>query len=150
MPQNVGFVRSEVTAKLGLWTLIRDCLEGQAKIKSAKDTYLPRPNASDTSDENKKRYDAYIQRAVFYNVTRRTLDGLVGQVFIREPVSEIPDRLDPLVEDIAGGGVGLIEQSKKTLSDVVSFGRSGLLVDYPETDGPVTVAQQEAGFVRPT
>jgi hypothetical protein len=52
--------------------------------------YLPQPNPHDKSLANTERYKQYIQRAVFYNVTKRTLEGLVGAVFLREPLALLP------------------------------------------------------------
>jgi hypothetical protein len=148
-PPNVRFLRAELRAELPKWRLIRDCLAGEEAVKASAELYLPRPNAEDKSSENKARYQAYVQRAVFYNATKRTLDGLVGQVYLRDPTQEIPESLKFLMGDVDGAGIGLHEQSKKTLADTVSFGRVGLFVDYPPTDGTVTKAQQEAGYVRP-
>lgn len=147
---SVTFVRDEVLAQLPKWQLIRDCLEGQAAVKKARDKYLPIPNAGDRSQENLARYNAYLERAQFYNATRRTLDGLVGQVFIRKPVRELPPQLELLESDVDGVGVSLDQQAKKVLGDTMSYGRLGLLADYPRTAGPTTVAQQESGYIRPT
>src|SRR5574340_1363124 len=117
---NVGFIRREVFLHLTKWRTIRDCLAGQDAIKAAGDKYLPRPNPEDTSEENKNRYKSYLERAVFYNVTHRTLDGLVGQVFMREPVVEMKDeKLNVLLLDADGAGVSLNEQSKKALADTM-------------------------------
>lgn len=148
---NVAFIRKEVRDQFNKWGMIRDCLAGQEAIKGAGTKYLPMPNPEDQSKENKDRYESYKERAVFYNVTRRTLDGLVGQVFMREPVLDLKNaKLQPLVLDVDGAGVSLAEQGKKTLADTMSYGRVGLLTDYPETDGSVSLADQEKGFIRPT
>jgi hypothetical protein len=147
---NVRFMRNEVRQELPKWTLIRDCVEGQSAIKNAKETYLPRPNKADTSEENQERYNAYIERAVFYNATRRTLDGLVGQVFTRDPKAELPKGLEILLQDVDGGGVVLNQQAKRCLSEVMSYGRAGLLVDFPETVAPASKSDLENGYIRPT
>lgn len=147
---NVAFIREELKRLLPSYNLIRDCIEGETKIKAAGDKYLPRPNAADTSPENVARYKAYKERAVFYNVTQRTLYGLVGQVFTREPVVEVPTLLDPVTTDANGGGVSLVQLSKRATLQVLAYGRSGLLVDYPATEAPASLAELEAGDIRPT
>lgn len=147
---NVQFIRPEVEAMQPRWDLIRDCLGGQDSIKEAGDTYLPRPNPSDTSEENVERYAQYLERAVFYNVAQRTHAGLVGQVFQKPPVLETPAQLEPVVEDADGSGVGLISQAKKALGLVVGHGRCGLLVDHPETQEATTREAVLDGVVRPT
>lgn len=148
---NVAFIRPELSKLLPQYYLIRDCLSGEPTIKGARTVYLPMPNAEDQSKENKARYDSYLKRAVFYNVTRRTLNGLVGQVFMRDPVVKVPSLLNPVIENASGTGVSLTQQSKKTLSLTLAYSRAGLLVDYPEVpEGGATIADLEAGRVRPT
>ena len=148
---NVAFIRPELSKLLPQYYLIRDCLSGEPTIKGARAVYLPMPNAEDQSKENKARYDSYLKRAVFYNVTRRTLNGLVGQVFMRDPVVKVPSLLNPVIENASGTGVSLTQQSKKTLSLTLAYSRAGLLVDYPEVpEGGATIADLEAGRVRPT
>lgn len=147
---NVQYVRPELENLMPVYEIVRDCINGSRAIKSKGDKYLPRPNAVDKSNENIARYDAYIQRAMFYNVTRRTLAGLTGQVYMQDPVIQVPTLLDPLVKDANGSGVSLIQLSKKALQNVVAFGRSGVLADYPKSNGATTRAQQLAGEVRPT
>ena len=148
---NVAFIRPELSKLLPQYYLIRDCLSGEPTIKGARTVYLPMPNAEDQSKENKARYESYVKRAVFYNVTRRTLNGLVGQVFMRDPVIKVPSLLNTVVENASGTGVNLIQQSKKTLSLTLAYSRAGLLVDYPEVpEGGASIADLEAGRVRPT
>ena len=145
----VNHQHSSYTKMRPLWQLIADCLTKEA-VKNAGELYLPKPNAEDNSKENDIRYAQYGQRAVFYNVTSRTLNGLVGEVFSAEPTVELPSILEVLEEDIDGSGVSLCQQAKSTLSHVVSFGRCGLLADYPPTDGvPTTLQQLQKGYIRP-
>ena len=147
---NVVFTRPEIAKLLPEYRLIRDCLSGETAIKEARTTYLPMPNASDKSRENKERYNAYVARAVFYNVTRRTLSGLVGQVFMIDPIIELPTQLKPLIDNVDGAGVSLTQQSKKVLSNALAFSRAGLLADYPQTEGNVSIADIESGSIYPT
>lgn len=147
----INFVREEVTALKPRWDLIRDCLSGEKAVKDKRTAYLPAPNASDTSAENAARYLAYLCRAVFYAVTGRTLRGLLGQVFARDPQLELPSPvMDLMTRDVDGGGVTLDQQARKTLSHVVAHGRCGILTDYPILAVPATQAQVLAGEVKPT
>lgn len=147
---NVSWVRKELKALLAVYYLIRDCIEGENKIKQGKAKYLPIPNAIDTSPENIARYKAYIERAVFYNVTRRTLAGLNGQVFYREPVIEVPNELDKVVLDVNGSGIDLVQLAKRLMLYVLAQGRAGIFADYPEVEGATTKAELEKGEIRPT
>lgn len=149
---NVSFVRPELSKLLPMYYLIRDAIAGEPTVKEARMKYLPMPNASDQSKENKARYDAYIARAVFYNVARRTLFGLIGQVFMRDPVVKVPALLNPLVANATGSGINLTQLSKKAVSLNLAYSRAGILVDYPTTEGNggASVADLEAGRIRPT
>ncbi len=146
----VDTVREEVSRLVPKWTLIGDCIMGQEAIKSAGVKYLPKPNAADLSTANTARYDSYLKRAVFYNITRRTLDGMVGQVFSRDPIVIMPEKMKPLVTNLDGAGVGLDQQSRKTLGYVMAYARAGLLTDYPTVEGNTTVAELNSGMIRPT
>lgn len=152
MPK-INYTRPEVGNLLNRWQLIRDCISGQDVVKQNQKRYLPKPNAADCSPENDARYLAYLERAVFYNVTDNTLRGLVGQVFSTDPVVELPDAMAFIEQDVDGAGVTLTQQAKKALNNTLAFGRCGLLTDFPRpnADGtPFTAAQIQEGSAKPT
>jgi hypothetical protein len=149
MPK-VNFMRDEVKDLKPRWDIVRDVLSGEKKIKDKGVEYLPAPNASDDSPENKARYEAYKLRAVFYGVTGRTLKGLSGQVFARDPVTALPAKMDVMKADVDGAGVSLDQQSRKALSHTIAYGRAGILTDFPKTEKAATVKDVEDGEVRPT
>jgi hypothetical protein len=157
---NVGFVREDVRKRLPQYELIRDCLAGEAQVKYRKTRYLPMPNPEDTSADNIARYDSYITRASFFGVAEKTLSDLVGQIFMREPAVEIPAMLQPVIDDATGSGIPLQQQAQLAAANALGYGRLGLYVDYPstavinddgtETDEPASIADIEAGEIRPT
>lgn len=128
---------------------IAHCIEGQRRIKKEGKRYLPMPNPEDESEENLARYGAYKKRAVFHNVTARTVGNMVGQCFSVDPVPTLPDQMTPWLDDVDGAGVSANQQSKKALAFIVSMSRAFLWVDYPKTSGPVSVADMEEGGIRP-
>lgn len=146
----VDTVLAALSDRLPDYEKIRDVLKGSRTIKMKRETYLPSPDPLDVSNAGKLRYDAYLQRAAFYPATSRTLRGLVGMVFDKDPAVEAPDLLAPVLADASGSGSSLDQQAMATLSDVVGLGRAGLLADYPRTLGPTTVADAKAGNIRPT
>lgn len=146
---NVGYVRAEVIKMSPAWTLVSDCVGGQTTIKDKTTTYLPKPDPSNTDTANTDRYSAYLLRALFYNVTARTLRGLVGQVFSRDTNVKLPESLTPLMIDAEGDGVSLEQQSKRAVEHVLQFGRAGLLADFPTTEGGVSKQDLESGKVKP-
>lgn len=148
---DVTFTRPEYVAASHRWRLARDVCRGSETVKAAGERYLPRPNAADKSQENKARYEAYKQRAVFYNATGRTKKSLVGAAFRIVPGLQIPAALEYVATDVDGQGVSIYQQSQSVTADVLEVGRHGLLVDYPQTQGmAVSVADQQSGKVRAT
>jgi hypothetical protein len=150
MAGNVGFTLPEFRIKIPQWRIIKDCIEGESRVKSRGDAYLPRPNAADTSPENRARFTAYLTRAVFYNVTQRTLVGLQGLIFKREPTIEMPNAMDVVKKNASGGGVALTQVAAAAAQAVIAYGRAGVLVDYPRMPDGATIAEVEAGIARPT
>ena len=163
----VGYIRNEASALLDLWWMIRDAIEGEPAIKgqygvratyfltntrarNQSEKYLPRPNPLDKSLENDERYKSYVKRAVWYNFTSRTLAGLIGQIFLRPPVTNLPSQLDPLTKNADGEGLTLEQVAKRTARSVMSYGRAGLLTDYPVTAGPQTIEQMKTNNIQPT
>ena len=146
---DVTFTRPEYDAAQYRWRLVRDVCKGSETIKAAGDRYLPRPNASDTSQDNRDRYDAYKKRAVFYNATGRTKHSLVGAVFRTWPTLTVPGALDYVSKDIDGQGVSIYQQSQSIIGHLLEVGRHGLLVDYAAVQaGTVSKADEQAGRAR--
>lgn len=107
------------------WDMIRDAMAGERRVKSLGETYLPRlgVNAGTT-------YDAYKQRAVFVNMTARTVSGLVGTIFRRRPKKiGFPEKQTKLTASIAPDGAPIEMFAKTVVNEVTQVGRVGLLVD---------------------
>ena len=138
------------------WSLVRDCCEGSQAVKQARNNtsnvsgtlesqqgslYLPPPNPTDNSQENKHRYRAYVTRANFVNFTDSTKQAFVGMVFSKNPIIELPQQIAGMVEDVNGNGESVESTAKRTLDEQLKCGRQGLLVDYPEVQMGLTLAQ---------
>lgn len=173
----VKYTREELSLRLPAYFLIRDAIEGETAIKGLSGDfsnsiagsgnggfpntvsniviarakrYLPQPNAADKSDSNLERYRAYVTRAVFYEVTGRTLEGMAGQIYMRDPIVELPNELEIMRDDADGSGLSLDQTSHSAVRKGIAYGRGGLLVDYPITDAPATKKDITDGEVRPT
>ena len=146
----IKYRRPELVALSPLYKQIRDVLKGPKAVKDAGTAYLPMPNTEKDDKANKERYATYKQRAQFYNACARTLDGLVGQIFYRDPVIELPAVLEPLIESVDGGELSLYQQSKESSGVTLSLGHGCLLTDYPETQRAATRKEMMDGKVRAT
>lgn len=114
---------------------IEDCIAGQSVIKRAGVLYLPKPEAW-----TMKRYNAYKRRAHFLNATYRTQMGMVGIAFAKPATYTLPAGVEYLSTDIDGEGLDMDQLVRMCVSQNITFGRGGLLVDYdaPEDSGQVT------------
>jgi len=115
---------------LNEWQKIRDVIAGQREIKRKGRVYLKGPPKMDSDD-----YETYLERATFYNMTRQTVNGMVGQAFSRDPlILGMPDDFKNAIRLKFGkDGSGHVVFAKTVFSEQVSMGRYGVLVDAPET-----------------
>lgn len=106
------------------WDLVRDCIAGSRRVKEKGELYLPRLG------EGGEEYEVYKERAVFTNLTARTLSGWLGTVF-RRPVkiTGIKDTQRKRFDSITPDGVNTNAYAKKLLQEVLAVGRIGVLVD---------------------
>lgn len=108
-----------------IWESIRDAEIGEIEVKRKGEKYLPRQKTHD-----KDQYKSYLRRAVFYNMTSRTLNALYGTVFRRNPkIGGMDRRLMQRSKNITKEGMSLHLLAKTAVKEVLAVGRFGMLVD---------------------
>jgi hypothetical protein len=114
------------------WSRARDVIAGEDAVKHAGIRYLPRLD-SQSDDE----YGRYKERAAFFNATSRTAEGYVGLIFRRPPFVKIPEgasalgrALSEFANDADMLGTPLMSYAKGVVSEVISVGRAGTLIDW--------------------
>ncbi len=107
------------------WQTVRDCLAGERKVKERGELYLPRLS----SKQKDHQYNAYRDRARFVGITSRTLEGFVGSAFRKAPSVEVPDALQPFLDDIDLAATTFEEFCLELAEEVLSVGRAGVLVE---------------------
>ena len=114
-----------------IWAGIRHAMIGEVEIKRHGHRYLPMPDGMDEF-----QYDAYLDRAVFYNMVYRTVTGLTGAIFRRDPrVINSTPRLDAIKKSISKDGLSINIFTKVIAQEMLSIGRYGVLVDMtPDLD----------------
>lgn len=130
------------------WALVRAICQGGGTSELVQ--YLPYLNRHDGTIENVERNRAYRERAVLYNATGRTRDGLLGLAFKRDPrgLDKLPTRLQYLAKDADGAGTSLYQQSQAALKHVLETGRHGLYVDYSDAiRGPIIKAYSAESII---
>lgn len=112
------------------WQKLRDVVAGQRALHlratGEATGYLPKLSRQ-TLDE----YEAYKRRATFYNATARTVEALCGAIFRRDPVLELDDGVREQLENVDLAGTPLDTFAKLLVTEVLTVGRYGVLVDVP-------------------
>ena len=82
---DVTFERDDYKYAKPDWVKVATICEGQRAVKAAKETYLPDPNmVGDSSDDKAAVYKAYLQRAMFFNITDNIRVGVQGVNLLNE------------------------------------------------------------------
>jgi hypothetical protein len=120
------------------WQRCRDVIEGSDAVKAAGETYLPRLSGQTVYSEVDERglftrwideYANYKQRALFYEATTRTVQGLVGAIFRKEPMWTVPAAIEAHFKDITLTGIPFVAMATTLVRELISVGRYGVLVD---------------------
>ena len=141
---SVDTKHSEYHEYYEIWERCEAAAEGQDEIHEYGVKYLPR-----LSGQNDAEYFAYKQRALYYNATARTVDGLTGMLFMKPETIEAPAAMDSIIADVTMGGLSLHQFAEVISEEVITIGRCGVLVDYPPIVNAVTLAQAQAQGARP-
>lgn len=105
------------------YMMLRDCMLGEKQVKSRGTTYLPQTAGFDTAE-----YEAFLDRASFYNIISRTVSGMLGTLYRRNPVAtEIPASID--INNIGYEGESLWGIMRTATQEVIHMTRVGALVD---------------------
>lgn len=126
------------------WQRLRDCAAGQQRIHEQGTKYLPR-----LSDQTDNEYKAYKARASFYGATGRTIEGLSGMVFRKEPQVVTPEGMKEWLKDVTLSGLDFMGFAEQIVDDDITVGRCGIMVDHPVTASGMTQAVAEALNIRP-
>lgn len=127
MAVDVSLPRREFGGSIERWRRCRDVFEGEDAVKAAGEIYLPR-----LSGQTPARYNAYRKRATFYGAFARTVAGLGGAVFRKDPALAMPDTAKGIdLTDVTRTGVPFVGFAMQTLEEILKVGRFGVLVDMP-------------------
>lgn len=113
------------------WARARTVLAGEDAVKAAGTTYLPKLEAQEDGE-----YSDYKSRAQFFGATGRTLDGLNGMIFRRDPKVTLEDKaeFEPLEDDVDMRGSTIGDYADNASREVLAVGRAGTLVDFSDEE----------------
>ncbi|MBS3648853.1 DUF4055 domain-containing protein [Pseudaminobacter sp. 19-2017] len=113
------------------WQMIRDCCLGEQEVKDKQDLYLP-----PLDEMTNKEYLDYLERAVFFNMTGRTVSALTGIVFQRRAkVSGLDKKREAGFKIPSRDNLTFDSFLKKVCRELISMGRYGVLVDMDQKPG---------------
>ncbi len=118
------------------WERCRDCYDGTDAVKKRATIYLPYLDShKEGGSDGFEGYNAYILRALFYNATGRTVEGLAGYVFQKPVEVKAPSGMKEDWEDVTLTGVDINLFTMRALQETLVTGRNGVLIDLPENGG---------------
>ena len=136
----VNSTHPDYDATAAAWLQARDVFAGEEAVKAAGIRFLPRLDS-----QSDPEYAAYKARASFFNATARTAEGFLGLIFRREPSVKLTGAgskeqgagktglalaLAAFAEDVDLMGTSLYGYSKNVVSEVITVGRAGTLIDW--------------------
>lgn len=131
-----------------VWTLINDFTLGEKQVKSKGDLYLP------TSQHwTPEQYREYLELAPFTNFSSRTVNALLGAMFMKSPMIDLPESIQYLLNNADGRNNGLQQIIRRLAHEAVKLGRAGIFVDYPRVDveeGARTITAEQSSNTKAT
>lgn len=128
--------------------ICRDVYAGTLRIREKGSKYLPQMER-----EERKDYEKRLAVSRLYNAYRRSVGGLVGMVFSKDPqlADNLPDALKEHAENIDMAGRHLSVFARDHFTDAMIDGHSTIFVDMPSVEpGTVqTLADERALAGRP-
>ena len=116
---------------------MRDTIDGEEAVKTKAITSNGTKYVPKLSDQDKAEYTAYVNRPPYENFTGRTLGGMTGLLFSKEPTLDAPQQILDLQDNINRNGQTLTDIAQESANELLAHGRVGLLVDMT-TDGSAT------------
>ena len=111
------------------WQRCRDVVAGQDRVRAEGQKYLPKLDAQDQDTYAR----TFLQGAHFFNAASRTIDGMAGALFQKQPEIELPKNIEGLIQDADQSGTPLTVFAHDLARDILTIGRGGLLCDLGET-----------------
>lgn len=120
--------------------IVQDCYVGTRAINQAGITYLRQFSAESGGD-----YTARLNSSKFWNAFRRTVHGLVGLIFRKNPVvqDDVPEQIKAHLEDVDLQGTHLDVFAKERCLRGMVDGHAFIYVDMPQ---PVTAENPQASL----
>ena len=124
----VDSFNSEYESIQNQWQKCRDAYQGQESLIENGADYVPPLDLQDSVG-----YINYLKRGLYFNATARTIHGMIGSCFRREPTI-VANNLDNILADVTLTDLNFEGLSKEAMREMLVTGRYGLLCDYSEEE----------------
>ena len=145
--KNLPSTRSPASeAQVPQTMLTRDLTEGQEIVQGRRQVYLPQ-----APGEDRANYDDRLLRSVFFNAFGRTIEGLTGLIFRKDPKlgEDVPEQIIDSWENVDLAGTHGDVFLRDLEADALTVGHNAILVDFPDTDGETPNRAVEQETLRP-
>jgi hypothetical protein len=134
----------QVSAMQPYWGRMQAVTNGTDFIRYYAPTYLPKEPR-----EPEDAYETRVQRSVLSPYTVRLIDNAAGLI-LRRPINiEGDDFWLDWSENVDGLGSSLNEFARRALISAITYGHSGILVDFPQDSGVTTLFEERQLGRRP-
>lgn len=124
------------------WKLCEHSYRGERVVKEMGQTYLPATSGMIEDGVNTynsvgyNSYQAYIRRAVFHDFMADAVEALLGMMWSKKPVFQMPEKMAPLLDKASLQGESLEDLLRRVNERQLTIGRCGLLADMPINPDP--------------
>ncbi|MGI3041153.1 DUF4055 domain-containing protein [Shewanella algae] len=135
-----------VTEMNRYWQIVSDLLGGTLAMRKAGTRHLPQ-----WPKEDNNSYKDRLSRSTLFPAFAETVKNMAGRVFSSGIIlgDDVPEEIVNWCEDIDQRGNNLSVFANEWFKQALAYGLSHVLVDYPQTDGIKTKAQEKASGIRP-
>ncbi|PZU67216.1 DUF4055 domain-containing protein [Sphingobium sp.] len=125
---DVSKPHSDIACEHERWDINADVVGGHYPVKARGTKYLPKAYGEQTAEE----YKSFRDHVSFYPAANRTLTGLLGLMFRRNPVLENTGIIEGQLKDfITRDGKSVNDLAKEVCRAYLTTAYYGLLVDHP-------------------
>lgn len=127
---NVAAKHPDYVFRKGQWDKCRHCAEGEDAVKDNGVRYLPQ-----LKGQSLQEYSAYKSRASFYAATGRTVDGILGIMFRKDPTfagTEFNSKALEWKESLGAEHESFTSFAESCGRTLLTTGFGGVLIDFPE------------------
>jgi hypothetical protein len=127
-------------------SIVRDLIAGADKIRERATVYLPQ-----APGEKSENYRNRLMRSVFHNFFGRTVEGLTGLVFRKDPVlgEDVPPKIKEHWENLDLAGTHGDVFVRDLFEDALATGHDAILIEFPQTAGVQGHGEEKRDEVRP-